>query len=137
MLNGNIEKFSQFIKSSEKSFNILIVDDEKWVRETFREFCELIDNFQVEIASSGQDALDKIKINNYDLVTVDLIMPEMSGLELLTEIKQISPGLPVIVITGNATEKLINQAGILGASNVIYKPISIDNFFSEIMVSLK
>lgn len=137
MLNGNVEKFSQFIKSKDRSFNILIVDDEKWVREVFREFCELVDDFKVEIASNGHDALNKIKNNNYDLVTVDLIMPEMSGLELLTEIKQISPGLPVIVITGNATEKLINQAGVLGASNVMYKPISIDTFFSEIMVSLK
>lgn len=137
MLNENVEKFSKFIRSKEKSFNVLIVDDEKWVRETFREFCELVDGFKVEIASSGQDALVKIKNNNYDLVTVDLIMPEMSGLELLSEIKQIAPGLPVIVITGNATEKLINQAGVLGASNVIYKPTSIDTFFSEIMVSLK
>ena len=137
MLNENVEKFSKFIRSKEKSFNVLIVDDEKWVRETFREFCELVDGFKVEIASSGQDALVKIKNNNYDLVTVDLIMPEMSGLELLSEIKQIAPGLPVIVITGNATEKLTNQAGVLGASNVIYKPTSIDTFFSEIMVSLK
>ena len=137
MLNENVEKFSKFIRSKEKSFNVLIVDDEKWVRETFREFCELVEGFKVEIASSGQDALVKIKNNNYDLVTVDLIMPEMSGLELLSEIKQIAPGLPVIEITGNATEKLINQAGVLGASNVIYKPTSIDTFFSEIMVSLK
>ncbi|MEA1981477.1 MAG: response regulator [candidate division Zixibacteria bacterium] len=137
MLNENVEKFAQFIKAKEKPYNVLIVDDEKWVRETFREFCELVDDFKVEMASGGQDALNKIKNNHYDLVTVDLIMPEMSGLDLLTEIKQIFPRLPVIVITGNATEKLINEAGISGASNVIYKPVSIDTFFKEIMVSFK
>jgi CheY-like chemotaxis protein len=117
-------------------FRVLIVDDEKWVQDVFLDFCKLSDAFIVELADSGLEAIEKVKNKDFDLITLDLIMPEFSGLETLSELKKIKPHVPVMVITGNATDKIINQAGVLGACRVMYKPIMLENFISELTTTL-
>lgn len=117
-------------------FRVLIVDDEQWVREVFRDFCRLTEAFDVELANTGVEAIKKIKANRYDLITLDLIMPEMSGVEALSAIKALAPGTPVVVITGNATEKLVREAGIQGACRVMYKPVMLEEFVAEITSTL-
>ncbi|MFH1374788.1 MAG: response regulator [bacterium] len=117
-------------------FRVLIVDDEQWVREVFRDFCRLTEAFYVELANTGVEAIRKVKTNRYDLITLDLIMPEMSGVEALGTIKELAPGTPVVVITGNATEKLVREAGIQGACRVMYKPVMLEEFVTEITSTL-
>ena len=117
-------------------FRVLIVDDEQWVREVFRDFCQLTEAFYVELADTGVEAIKKVKANRYDLITLDLIMPEMSGVEALSAIKALAPGTPVVVITGNATEKLVREAGIQGACRVMYKPVMLEEFVTEITSTL-
>ena len=84
----------------------------------------------------GEEAIEKIRNNSYDLVTLDLIMPEMSGLDVLSAIKKFSPQVPVIVITGNATDRLVNEAGVMGACRVMYKPVLLEDFVGEIASTL-
>jgi len=117
-------------------FKVLIIDDEQWVQEVFRDFCELTRAFDVELADSGRDAIDKVRSNQYDLVTLDLIMPEMSGIDVLSAIKKYSPHVPVIVITGNATDRLVNEAGVMGACRVMYKPVLLEDFVGEVASTL-
>lgn len=136
MTQQHIEKITQMARLRGQPYRVLIVDDEKWVREVFRDFCELTDAFQIELAHDGQEALTKVKSGDYDLVTLDLIMPEMSGLEVLSEIKKASPRVPVMVITGNATDELITEAGIRGACRVMYKPVLLERFIDEITSAL-
>ncbi len=119
-----------------EQFRVLIVDDEQWVREVFRDFCRLTEAFDVELAETGVEAIRKVKANRYDLITLDLIMPEMSGVEALSAIKALAPGTPVVVITGNATEKLVREAGIQGACRVMYKPVMLEEFVTEITSTL-
>jgi len=136
MTTASLEKLSQVAGERGQPFRILIVDDEPWVREVFRDFCELTDVFEVDLASSGAEAVDKVDQGGYDLITMDLIMPEMSGLDALTEIKRLAPQVPIMVITGNATDKLVRQAGVLGACRVMYKPILLDDFICEVSTAL-
>lgn len=136
MALGYIEELNRMAQERGNPFNILIVDDERWVQDVFRDFCELTDAFNVDMADGGKEAIQKAKSNEYDLITLDLIMPEVSGLEVLTAIKEVSPHVPVMVITGNATEKIVNQAGVLGACSVMYKPIMLENFIAELMATL-
>ena len=136
MNTTTLEHLTQQAKKRGQPYRVLIVDDEKWVREVFSDFCALTDAFEVEMAIDGQDAIEKARTSNYDLITLDLIMPEMSGLEALTEIKRTSPKVPIMIITGNATDKLVNQAGVLGACRVMYKPIQLDDFIAEIASAL-
>jgi len=136
MPSPNIDKLAEITQKRGEPFKVLIVDDEKWVREVFRDFCELTDVFKVDLARSGEEAIEKVKDNHYDLITIDLIMPEMSGLEALQTIKKVAPKVPVMVITGNATDKLVNEAGVLGACRVMYKPILLDDFIKELASTL-
>ena len=106
MTDINLEQLTAMAQKRGHPYRILIVDDEQWVREVFRDFCALTDAFEVEMAANGSEAIDKVKNASYDLVTMDLIMPEMSGLDALSEIKRASPQIPIMIITGNATEKL-------------------------------
>jgi CheY-like chemotaxis protein len=131
-----IDKLLKKIEQRGEPFRVLIVDDEKWVREVFRDFCNLTEVFDVDLARSGEEALEKVKAKQYDVITMDLIMPEMSGLEALHAIKEVSPRVPIMVITGNATEKLINEAGVMGACRVMYKPVQLEDFISELTATL-
>ena len=136
MPTASIEKLARMKRERGEPFHILIVDDEKWVREVFRDFCGLTDAFDVHIARDGREAIEKAGEMTYDLITLDLIMPEMSGLEALTEIKKVSPRVPVMVITGNATDKLVREAGVMGACRVMYKPVRLEDFISEVTSTL-
>jgi CheY-like chemotaxis protein len=136
MNSGNLQKLTQRAEERGNPFKILIVDDEKWVREVFRDFCALTNAFEIDIARSGAEALQKVTDTAYDLITLDLIMPEMSGLDALIDIKRKSPRVPVMVITGNATDKLVREAGVLGACRVMYKPVQLDDFIGELARAL-
>lgn len=136
MSTSRLDELTRQAQLRGRPFNILIVDDEPWVREVFRDFCNLTDAFKVEMAEGGAEAIDMARNGDYDLITLDLIMPEMSGLDALTEIKRAAPRVPVMIITGNATDKLVNRAGVLGACKVMYKPIQLDDFLNELSSAL-
>lgn len=129
----DIERIDVMAQKRGKNFKVLIVDDEPSVRDIFKEFCEISNSVEVDIAENGLEAVEKVKDGDYDLVTMDLIMPEMSGVEAVAKIKEARPHLPVIVITGNATERLVNKAGLQGASSLLYKPVLMENFVDEVI----
>ena len=133
----DVKKVEKMVTERGRAFKILIVDDEPRIREIFRDFCELTNSVEVDLAENGADAVNKVENGNYDLVTMDLIMPEMAGVEAVSKIKNIKPHLPVIVITGNATERLVNQAGVKGASSILYKPVLLNNFIDEVISTLE
>ncbi len=120
-------------KRSGKPFNILIVDDEENVRNVFRDFCLSSPLFKVTTASGGQEAIELAEENEFDIVTMDLVMPEVSGLEAIETIKKQQPHLPMVIVTGNATDNLIHQAGRLGGCRVMLKPVGIEQFLREML----
>jgi CheY-like chemotaxis protein len=78
--------------------HILVVDDEKNIRQLFQE--ELIDEgYRVMVASGGQEALERIAEQVPDLMIVDIRMPDMTGLELMEEVRKEHKDLPMIVCT--------------------------------------
>jgi len=117
-------------------FNVLIVDDERYVREVFRDYCTITKAVAVDMANDGRSAVEQASREKYDLITLDLIMPEMSGIDALIAIKDICPHVPVMIVTGNATEKLIDEAGVLGACKVMYKPVLLDEFVETLAYTL-
>ncbi len=131
--------FDRLIQSAAergRPFKILIADDERWVREVFRDYCDLTSALDVDLAHSGEEAIAKATTQKYDLITLDLIMPEMSGLDALDAIKRAQPQVPVMIITGNATDKLVREAGVLGACRVLYKPVLLEDFVEELTARL-
>ncbi|HDL03001.1 MAG TPA: response regulator [candidate division Zixibacteria bacterium] len=131
------KKIESLARQKGRAFKVLIVDDEPRVRDIFKQFCEITGSVEVDMAENGSEAVEKVRESDYDLVTMDLIMPEMSGVEAVTKIKEIKPHLPVIVITGNATESLVRQAGVKGANSLMYKPVMMENFVDEVVLTFE
>ena len=84
---------------------ILVVDDEGPIREMLQRGLSQIGEFSVEVAQNGQEAIDKIEKDIFDLVLTDLKMPEMDGLELLKMIKGTRPEIMVILMTAYGSLK--------------------------------
>jgi DNA-binding NtrC family response regulator len=104
---------------------ILVIDDE----ESMCSFLSIMlskQGYEVEVMTDPRPAVDKISAGGYDLVITDIMMPEMSGLELLTGIKQRRPDQDVIVMTAFASIESAIEAMKLGASDYISKPFKVD-----------
>ncbi len=105
--------------------NIMIVDDEKIVRESlFHWFTKV--GHTVEKASSGFEALEKLEKNPFELLFVDIKMPEMNGIELLEKVKTEYPETIVIIITAYGSIETAVKAMKLGASDYLLKPFKPD-----------
>lgn len=102
---------------------ILVVDDEVGPRESLRMILKPF--YEVHMASNGQEALRLIKNKDIDLVTLDLSMPGLSGIEVLKEIRKLKPDTEVIVITGYGTLSNAQEAIRFGAGNFISKPYNV------------
>lgn len=108
---------------------ILVVDDEKTVAFFLSETLdELGIEYQVQTACSGEDALKKITVESFDLIITDLRMPGMSGLELLSQVREISPGTRTILITAYGDDEVEAEARRLGVYDYITKPFQMEKF---------
>jgi DNA-binding NtrC family response regulator len=109
----------------DKQEKILIVDDEKVVRESLYHWFEE-DNYVVDTAEDGETALKKYSKDKYDLLLVDMKMPGMSGLDLLSKIKAIDKDALIILITAFASVPTAISALKNGAYDYVTKPIDPD-----------
>jgi DNA-binding NtrC family response regulator len=105
--------------------NIMIVDDEKIVRESLYHWFTKIGH-TVEKASSGFEALEQLERNPFDVLFVDIRMPEMNGIELLEKVKIEYPETVVIIITAYGSIESAVKAMQLGASDYLLKPFKPD-----------
>jgi DNA-binding NtrC family response regulator len=103
--------------------SILVVDDEAQVRTMLSNILSR-NGHNVDSASDGMEALNKFGENDYRLVISDVVMPQMSGIELLDEVKKMSPNVPVILMTGQGTINSAVEAMQKGAFDYILKPFS-------------
>jgi len=101
---------------------ILMVDDEETLLEISKIYLEKLDEkFHIVTVSSAEEALENIKKENYDVIISDYQMPEMNGLELLSEIRQNGNDIPFIIFTGKGREEVAIQALNLGADFYLQK----------------
>jgi len=107
------------------SARILIADDEEIV---IRSCLRILDgdDYQVEAVQDGREALRKIEENPYDVMILDIMMPNMDGLEVLRRVKETHPNVDVIMITGLSQIDTAVQAMKLGAFDYISKPFEPD-----------
>ena len=116
---------------AETGQRILIIDDEAAIRESLETLLSL-EGFLVETATNGEEGLDRIQQNIYDLVLLDLALPGKNGLEILQLIREFQPALPVIMITAYGKVDNIVDAMRLGAQNFVQKPWDNDKLLADI-----
>lgn len=102
---------------------ILVVDDEKTVCDSIKKILSR-KGYEVDNTLNADDAVQKMKENSYDLVITDLMMPKISGMELLQIVKEHYPELEVVVVTGYASIDTAVEATKLGAADYLPKPFT-------------
>lgn len=114
---------------------ILVVDDEIGPRESLRMILKPL--FRVYQVSNGWEALDLIKDRDIDLVTLDLKMPGLSGIEVLREIKKVKSDIEVVIVTGYGTLANAIEAIRYGAVDFITKPFNVAEIISVVSKSFE
>ncbi|HSH70202.1 MAG TPA: sigma-54 dependent transcriptional regulator [Deferrisomatales bacterium] len=102
--------------------NVLVVDDEREIGRFFEAFLSEEKGCRVTVANTGRDAREELQRQAFDLALLDLKLPDANGIELLREIKQVSPRCQVIIMTGFSTVKSAVEAVKLGACDYVNKP---------------
>ena len=103
---------------------VLVVDDEASIRDLLAKTLALAE-YDVDVASDGRSALERMRLYPYDLLIADLKMPGMDGLTVIREAKRYKAALPVIIITGFSSESSAIEAVNLGVAGYLTKPFRV------------
>ncbi|MGB9629409.1 MAG: response regulator, partial [Thermodesulfobacteriota bacterium] len=112
---------------------VLVVDDEKEIRDVLSKALTRIAGFRVEVAENADEALRKMEKEKFDLILTDLKMPGKDGLQLLSEISRLDPDVLTVMMTGHGTIDSALEAMKRGASDYLMKPLNLE----EIIVRLQ
>jgi DNA-binding NtrC family response regulator len=113
---------------------ILVVDDDDQLRDMLLEVLGSLDYFPIGV-KDGEEALNQLKIQDFDLVVSDIRMPKMDGLALLKNVKEKAPDLPVVMITGFPSSCPVQKVMQEGADGYLAKPFRIEKI-DELMRDL-
>lgn len=109
-------------------YSVLIIDDERAIRRALRDILEL-EGYDVYEAADGNDALDKINQQMFNLIFCDIKMPQMDGLELLSKAKELTVA-PIVMISGHGTIETAVQSLKEGAVDYIEKPLDLNKILT-------
>ena len=108
-----------------KKYSILVIDDEIEILDMLSRFLNRNSNFSVQTFSNPVSALSSINNNTkYDLVLLDIVMPQMNGLDVLEKLKEINSDQKVIMMTAYSTLDKVLKSHKIGATNYVMKPFS-------------
>lgn len=113
------------------SEKVLLIDDEQDFLTVMSERMKARD-MEVSTATSAKEALEKVEAESFDAVILDLMMPEVDGIETLKMLKKKNPELQVILLTGHATVEKGIEAMKLGAMDLVEKPADISTLTEKI-----
>jgi len=120
------------ISTSAPKGKILVIDDELDIREGLYDLLTLMGGYTVELAHNGTDGLHKLDGTTYDLVLLDLMMPDMSGMDVLRQFRKVDTETPVFMITAYGSVEAAVDALKLGANDYFSKPWDNDKLLIEI-----
>jgi DNA-binding NtrC family response regulator len=115
--------------------SVLIIDDEAAIRESLETLLEL-EGYGVESAATGEDGLARIGERSFDLVLLDLALPDRNGIDLLSEIHLQDPGLSIIMVTAYGTVENAVKAMQAGAANFVQKPWDNEKLLADVRAAV-
>lgn len=115
---------------------VLVVDDERDMLEILQDFLA-DEGFDVTLANSGERAIEEFSRAEFDLVITDLRMPGIDGLQTLIKLKQLNPRVPVIIVSGYASEDTEQRCRGAGAFECVQKPVDLDDLLKLITTALQ
>ena len=120
----------------DEPFKVLVIDDEESIRSVMTKILEE-EGFVVDTARNGKQAIEKSKINFYNLAFIDIKLPDIEGTELLTALKDSTPRMIKIIITGHPSLQNAIKAVNKGADAYIVKPFNVENILRTIREQLR
>jgi len=118
-----------------KQGTILVVDDENGIRQSFKVLFK--DSYHVLVAETGKEAIDLLTKNSVDLILLDILLPDVNGLDLLKKLKAIDPNPEVIMVTAVKDVQTAVRAIKLGAYEYIIKPFLVDDVLNAAQRALE
>jgi DNA-binding response OmpR family regulator len=115
---------------------ILVIDDDKAVRKSHEALLKA-NGYEVDVAETGKEAIKKSKAKLYNLALVDLRLPDMEGIELLTAMRETVPKTVKIIITGYPSQENAIEAVNRGADGYMVKPYSMEELLRKIKEQLQ
>ena len=120
--------------NEDQAKSILIVDDEQVMRDFL---ADVLEDFEIEKASDGDIAIDKLKTRKFDLIITDMKMPRISGEEVVRYAKEIYPDARIIVISGYSSLASVTNALGYGVCAFLSKPFTIKQIRTEVEKSFR
>lgn len=111
------------LPSGNSPAKILVVDDEESIRRLFIELFTRAGGYVVETAQDGYEALQKVILEDFELILMDILMPRMNGLDALKALRMTHPVIPIVVVTGTTDDKMIEKCLAYGAMLALQKPV--------------
>ena len=109
---------------------ILVADDEEGIRESLNLI--LGEDYELVFARDGEETLEKLKEDSFELVLLDIKMPKLDGLEVLRRLKGQGVSVPVLVLTAYQSVELAREAVKLGAQNYLPKPFEREQILNAV-----
>lgn len=117
-----------------RSCKILVVDDESGIRGLLSDVLSS-EGFEVIEAKDGQESLEQMEKNDFDLVITDIHMPRLDGISMLKRMEKAGRKEKVIIMTSNPSDKTMLSRGISCVVTQLHKPFRIDNFLDVVMAA--
>ena len=112
---------------------VLVVDDDALVRDLLARFLELR-GYLVRTAESGAEAVAIATESKPDLILLDLVMPGMSGLDVLRCLRQKEYAGGIVILTANSSERVVEEAWSLGTQEVLGKPVDLERLLTAVQL---
>jgi DNA-binding NtrC family response regulator len=113
---------------------VLVVDDEKGIRFLLSEVL-LNQGFDVSLARDGQESLDKLEKDHFDLVVTDINMPRLDGVAMLERMKTNGRSEKIIIMTGDPSDRRLSDTEIPNVVTRLLKPFEIENFLNVVIAA--
>jgi CheY-like chemotaxis protein len=124
------------VPSTARLRRILIVDDDLYQVKMLKAGLAKLPNCEIEIAISGQEALDLFSRQTFDLLITDYRMPNMNGLQLAQAVRQQYPRMHIIMLTAFSHEVLAKQTELSSVQLVLEKPVDLKHFRTAVQAAL-
>jgi len=114
-------------------YKVLVVDDAAFMRLAIKNVLEKNGFQMVADAKNGREAVEKYIECKPDIVTMDITMPDMTGIEALKKIREIDPKAKIVMISAMGQEKMVKEAILSGAKNFIVKPFKEEHIVQTLL----
>ena len=125
LIDRDVLNLSERKPSDAGKAGILVVDDEEMVQELMKDILARR-SYQADTAKTGQEALDRLKQKKYELMFLDIKLPDIDGDKIYEKVVELQPNLHVIIITGLADAQIFDKILALGPVTVLRKPLKVE-----------